>query len=81
MVKAAEIWQRGISRDLATEVGKQISDVVDAQVAADKAAGGNAAPAPEGGAAAPAPAPEGGAAAPAPEGELPVLQGLDAPAQ
>ena len=81
MVKAAEIWQRGISRDLATEVGKQISDVVDEQVAADKAAGGNAAPAPEGGAAAPAPAPEGGAAAPAPEGELPVLQGLDAPAQ
>lgn len=78
VVKAAEIWQRGISRDLATEVGKQISDIVDAQVAADKAAGGNAAPAPEGGAAAPAPAPEGGAA---PEGEAPVLQGLDAPAQ
>jgi hypothetical protein len=49
-------------------------------VKADKAAGGNAAPAPEG-AAAPAPAPEGGAAAPAPEGELPVLQGLEAPAQ
>jgi hypothetical protein len=82
VVKAAEIWQRGISRDLATEVGKHISDVVDKQVAADKAAGGNAAPTPDGGAAAPAPAPapEGGAA-PAPEGELPVLQGLEAPAQ
>ncbi len=82
VVKAAEIWQRGISRDLATEVGKQISDIVDARVAADKAAGGNpapiVAPAPEGGAAAPAPAPEGGAA---PEGEAPLLQGLDAPIQ
>lgn len=78
VVKAAEIWQRGISRDLATEVGKQISDIVDAQVAADKAAGGNAAP--QGGATpAPAPAPEGGAAAP--EGEAPALQGLDAPIQ
>ena len=78
VVKAAEIWQRGISRDLATEVGKQISDIVDAQV---KAAGGNPAPAPapDGGAATPAPAPEGGAAAP--EGEAPVLQGLDAPIQ
>ena len=83
VVKAAEIWQRGISRDLATEVGKQISDIVDARVAADKAAGGNpapiTAPAPEGGAATPAPAPEGGAAAP--EGEAPLLQGLDAPIQ
>ena len=82
VVKAAEIWQRGISRDLATEVGKQISDIVDARVAADKAAGGNptpiTAPAPEGGAAAPAPVPEGGAA---PEGEAPLLQGLDAPIQ
>ena len=78
VVKAAEIWQRGISRDLAMEVGKQISDIVDAQV---KAAGGNPAPvpAPDGGAATPAPAPEGGAAAP--EGEAPVLQGLDAPIQ
>ena len=74
VVKAAEIWQRGISRDLATEVGKQISDIVDAQV---KAAGGNPAPAQQDGAAAPAPAPEGGAAAP--EGEAPLLQGLDAP--
>lgn len=77
VTKAADIWQRGISRDLATEVGKQISDLVDAQVAAEKAAGGAAAPATEGGAA--APAPEGGT--PAPEGELPLLQGLDAPAQ
>lgn len=68
VVKAADIWQRGITRDLATEVGKQISDIVDAQVAADKAAGGDAAPAPEG-------------AAPAQEGEAPVLQGLDAPIQ
>ena len=78
VVKAAEIWQRGISRDLATEVGKQISDIVDAQV---NAARGNPAPvpAPDGGAATPAPAPEGGAAAP--EGEAPVLQGLDAPIQ
>ena len=74
VVKAAEIWQRGISRDLATEVGKQISDIVDAQV---KAAGGNPAPAQQDGAAAPAPAPEGGATAP--EGEAPLLQGLDAP--
>ena len=83
VVKAAEIWQRGISRDLATEVGKQLSDIVDARVAADKAAGGapalTPAPAPDGGASAPAPAPEGGAAAP--EGEAPLLQGLDAPIQ
>lgn len=79
VVKAAEIWQRGIARDLATEVGKHIEQVVDAQVAADRAAGGNAAPAPEGAAPAPAPAPEGGTAAP--EGETPLLQGLDAPIQ
>jgi hypothetical protein len=45
VTRAADIWQRGIQRDLATEVGKQISDIVDAQV---KASGG----------AAPAPAPE-----------------------
>ena len=77
VVKAAEIWQRGVSRDLATEVGTHISKVVDEQVAADKAAGGGAAPAPEGGAAAPAPE----QVAPAPEGEAPVLQGLDAPVQ
>ena len=76
VVKAAEIWQRGISRDLATEAGAQIAKVVNEQVAAQKAAGGNAAPAPEGAA---APAPE--QAAPAPEGEAPLLQGLDAPVQ
>jgi len=76
VVKAAEIWQRGISRDLATEAGAQIAKVVNEQVAAQKAADGNAAPAPEGAA---APAPE--QAAPAPEGEAPLLQGLDAPVQ
>lgn len=70
--KAADIWQRGIQRDLATEVGKQISDVVDAQVKADKATGGGAAPAPQG---------EAAPATPAPEGEAPVLQGLDQPVQ
>jgi hypothetical protein len=75
VVKAAEIWQRGVSRDLANEVGTQIAKVVDEQVAAEKAAGGNAAPAPEGGAATPAPEEA------APEGEAPVLQGLDAPVQ
>lgn len=63
--RAADIWQRGIQRDLATEVGKQISDVVDAQVKAGQQSGGGAA----------APAPEG---APA-EGEAPALQGLDQP--
>lgn len=65
VTRAADIWQRGIQRDLATEVGKQISDIVDAQVKAD------------GGAAAPAPAKE---AAPA-EGGEPALQGLDQPIQ
>ena len=78
VVKAAEIWQRGVSRDLATEVGNHIAKVVDDQVAAEKAARANAAPAPaEAGAAAPAPE----EAAPAPEAEAPVLQGLDAPIQ
>lgn len=77
VTRAADIWQRGIQRDLATEVGKHIEQVVDAQVKADQAAGGGAAPAPQGGA--PAPAPEGGEAAP--EGGAPVLQGLDAPIQ
>ncbi len=37
VVKAAEIWQRGISRDLATEVGKHIEQVVKDQVAAEAA--------------------------------------------
>jgi hypothetical protein len=68
VTRAADIWQRGIQRDLATEVGQQISDVVDAQVKADQQSGGGAAP---------APAPEG---APA-EGEVPALQGLDQPIQ
>jgi hypothetical protein len=69
VTKAAEIWQRGIARDLATEVGAHIAKVVDEQVAAEKAAGGNAAPAPA------------EAAPEAPAGEAPVLQGLEAPAQ
>lgn len=73
VTKAADIWQRGIQRDLATEVGKHIEQVVDAQVKADQAAGGGAAPAPQGEA---APAGE-----PAPEGEAPALQGLDQPIQ
>lgn len=64
VTRAADIWQRGIQRDLAAEVGKQISDIVDAQVKADQQSGGAAAPAPE--------------AAPA-EGEAPALQGLDQP--
>lgn len=79
VTKAADIWQRGIQRDLATEVGKHIEQVVDARVKADQAAGGGAAPAPQGEAAPVTPTPEGGAAAP--EGEAPVLQGLDAPIQ
>jgi hypothetical protein len=75
VTKAVDIWQRGIQRDLATEVGKQLEEIVAAQVKANQAAGGGAAPAPEGA----APAPEGGAAAP--EGEAPALQGLDQPIQ
>src|SRR5690606_3607840 len=66
VTRAADIWQRGIQRDLATEVGKQIAEVVDAQVKADQQSGGAAAPAPE--------------SAPA-EGEAPALQGLDQPIQ
>ena len=65
VTRAADIWQRGIQRDLAAEVGKQISDIVDAQVKADRQSGGGGA----------APAQE---AAPA-EGEAPVLEGLDQP--
>lgn len=45
VVKAAEIWQNGIARDLATEVGTQLEKVVGAQAKADPNA---AAPAPEG---------------------------------
>ncbi|WP_437344269.1 hypothetical protein [Mesorhizobium marinum] len=70
MTRAADIWQRGIQRDLATEVGKQIEQVVAAQVKADKAISDAAAP-----------APQDGEAAAAPEGEAPVLQGLDNPIQ
>ncbi len=73
VVKAAEIWQRGISRDLATEVGKHIEQVVDEQVKAEAA---KPKPAPEA-----APAPEAPATeAPAAE-EAPALQGLDQPVQ
>lgn len=36
VTRAADIWQRGIQRDLATEVGKHIEQVVDAQVQADR---------------------------------------------
>ena len=67
VTRAADIWQRGIQRDLATEVGNHISQVVDAQVKADQESGGGAA------------APEGGEAAP--QGEAPALQGLDTPIQ
>ncbi len=42
VTKAADIWQRGIQRDLATEVGKHIEQVVDAQVKAQQQ--GTAAP-------------------------------------
>jgi hypothetical protein len=70
VTRAADIWQRGIQRDLATEVGKHIAQVVDAQVKADQATGANTAP---------APAPEGEEAAP--QDEAPALQGLDAPVE
>ena len=66
VAKAAEIWQRGIVRDLTTEVGKQLQQVVGAQA--------QPAPAPETGET-PAPAEE----APAPL-VLPPLEG-EAPAQ
>ena len=58
VVKAAEIWQRGISRDLALEVGKHIEQVVDAQVKADAAAAAAQKPAPEATPAPEAPSPE-----------------------
>src|SRR5690606_18842878 len=50
VTRAADIWQRGIQRDLATEVGKHIEQVVDAQVRAERQQEqeGGAAPAPEG---------------------------------
>jgi hypothetical protein len=52
--KAADIWQRGIVRDLAEVVGKELKEAVDSRA--------QAAPAPAEGAA-PAPAPEGEAPA------------------
>ncbi len=58
VAKAADIWQRGIARDLAQEVGTHLVDVVNAQAKA-------AAPAPAADGTAPA-APEG--EAPAPDG-------------
>lgn len=70
VTKAADIWQRGIQRDLATEVGKHIEQVVAAQVKAEGAA--PAAPQAE------QPA-DGGQATT--EGEAPALQGLDQPVQ
>lgn len=66
VAKAAEIWQRGISRDLTDAVGKELAADVDAQVKADAAA-------------APAPAPADDTAAP--QEETPELKGLDAPVQ
>lgn len=65
MTRAADIWQRGIQRDLTTEVGAALSKIVEAQVKANPPA--EAAPQQV--------APEEGAA---PEGEAaPGLEGLD----
>ncbi|MBL8576270.1 MAG: DUF2059 domain-containing protein [Mesorhizobium sp.] len=61
MTRAADIWQRGIQRDLATEVGTSISKIVEAQAKANPQADE---PTPEQGA-----APQGEAA--------PGLEGLD----
>ncbi len=78
VAKAAEIWQRGIARDLTDAVGKELADEVDAQVKADAAAA--PAPAPADGGAAPA---DGGAApaddTAAPAEAAPELQGLETP--
>jgi hypothetical protein len=50
VVKAAEIWQRGIARDLAEEVGKHLTQVVGAKAKIDPSAPAEGAtPAPEGG--------------------------------
>ena len=67
VTKAADIWQRGIVRDLAEVVGKEIKQTVDSRAQA----------APAGGAAAPVAPVEG--AAPAAEGEAPAAEG-EAPA-
>ena len=51
VIKAAEIWQRGVARDLAGEVGKQLHQVVGAQAKPNTAATtpeGGETPAPEG---------------------------------
>lgn len=55
LVKAAEIWQRGVARDLAVEVGKHLEQVVNVR---PKPQAENQAPAPDA-------APEGDAPAPA----------------
>jgi hypothetical protein len=72
MARAADIWQRGIQRDLATGVGETLSKIVEAQVKANPPPA-EAAPqqaAPDAGA-----VPEEGTA---PEGEAaPGLEGLD----
>ena len=70
MAKAAEIWQRGIARDLTEAVGKEL----EAKVAhrSSRATGGAGS-----GSAAPAPADD----AAAPQPEAPELKGLDAPVQ
>lgn len=44
LVKAAEIWQNGVARDLAAEVGKHLEQVVSVR---PKPQAGNQAPAPE----------------------------------
>jgi uncharacterized protein len=44
LVKAAEIWQRGVARDLAVEVGKHLQQVVNVR---PKPQAGNQAPAPD----------------------------------
>ena len=62
VTKAADIWQRGIVRDLAQVVGVSLKETMDSRAKAAPAAG--AAPAPVEGA-----VPEG--EAPAPEGEAP----------
>lgn len=54
VVKAAEIWQNGIARDLAEAVGTELEKIVGAQAQANPPA------------AAPAPEPEGGTTEPAP---------------
>ena len=61
VTKAADIWQRGIVRDLAEVVGKSLMEQTGGNAEVAPAATEGAAPAPEGA----APAPEGEAPAPA----------------